>query len=312
MPEPRHEGARHDGASWPLAVSSLGMPGAPLPDFLATALAHGCTAVELRVADGEATHLGLTPAERQAVRRACAERGLGVISLASYVKICAPGDDAEVVQDLCAHLELAADLGAPGVRVFPGGAGDGQDDARARGRIAAAAGVAQECGVRVLVETHDSHPRGADVARVLDGPWPDGVVGAIWDAAHPWVAGEEPAGSWRVLAPWLASVQIKDLAERRVGATPALVGHGVLPWGEITDVLRAGGYAGPMNLEWEKPWHDGLPELNVALGAAASWLSSVASPHPDRAHHGRAHHGRAHPDQPHHGPPRHDPPREEA
>ena len=45
-------------------------------------------------------------------------------------------------------------------------------------------------------------------------------VGAIWDVAHPWLAGEEPAETWQALAPYLSHVQVKDVAERRPGATP--------------------------------------------------------------------------------------------
>lgn len=269
------EGGDPTRSAWPLAVSTLGMPRAPLPEFLALAQKHGCTAVDLRAAEGECVHVGLDAQQRQAIRRACAAAGLAVLAVSSYVKICAPGDDAAVVQNLADHLRLAADLGAPGVRVFPGGAGDGQDDDRARRRLAAAAPIAQRCAVRVWVETHDSHPRGADVRRLLTGPWPDGVVGAIWDAAHPWIAGEEPATTWRALADVLEFVQLKDVTARKVGAEPRLMGDGVLPWETITEQLRAGGYARPLCLEWEKLWFPELPDLDAALGAAATWLSTV-------------------------------------
>lgn len=274
-PETGGDTAQQSGSAWRLAVASLGMPAAPLSDFLALARRHGCAAVDLRAAEGEPVHVGLDHEERQAVHRCCAEQELEVLALSSYVKICAPGDDAAIVQDLADHLRLAADLGAAGVRVFPGGAGDEQDDERAHRRLAAATPVAEQLGVRVLVETHDSHPRGSDVARLVQGPWSGGAVGAIWDAAHPWAAGEAPADTWHALSDVLAFVQVKDVAARRVGAEPRLIGRGVLPWDTITAELHAGDYAGPMCLEWEMPWFPDLPDLDTALGAAAAWLRSV-------------------------------------
>jgi sugar phosphate isomerase/epimerase len=261
---------------FPLAVSSLGMPGAGLDAFLAVAQRHGCSAVELRVAAGEPVHLGLDASGRAAVRQACAAAGLSILSLGSYVRICAPGEDAPVLDLLDAHLRLAADVGAAGVRVFPGGDGTA-DDERGRARLARAATVADALGVTVLVETHDSHPTGADVARLLTAPG-SAPVGVIWDAVHPWVAGEEPEQTAAALGGRLAYVQIKDVATRRRGAGPVVPGEGVVPLDALAAVLRDIGYAQPISLEWEKPWHPQIPDLDTALGATTRRLGRAPEP----------------------------------
>lgn len=248
-------------------MSSLGLPDGDVGEFLALAAAHGCRSIELRTAAGQPVSTCLDDAARAELRKRLA--GFEVLALASYQRICADEPD-----ELPAHLRLAADVGAAGVRVFPGG--DGTEEAHRRGiaRVAAAADLAARLGVRILLETHDTHPRGADVARLLDSPDLAGApVGAIWDVAHPWVAGEEPAATWDALSPYLSHVQVKDVEERRPGATPTFPGEGALPLDDVLRVLADGGYGGPLVLEWEKPWHPQIPGLGVALRVTSRWLS---------------------------------------
>ncbi|MGH8794351.1 MAG: sugar phosphate isomerase/epimerase, partial [Stackebrandtia sp.] len=96
--------------------STLGFPGRPVADVLATATRHGAGLVQLRVADDEPVHVGLSPAERRDVRDQFAAAGVGLAALATYVRL----SDADLAAPLAAHVELAADLGAPALRLFPG------------------------------------------------------------------------------------------------------------------------------------------------------------------------------------------------
>ena len=243
------------------AASTLGLPGAGLDEIVAVLTAGGCTGVELRAGDEQPVHTGLTRSERLDVRRALAVAGLHPLAVSSYVKICAPGDDRAIVDELIAHVDLAADLGADGVRIFPGGQDD-HDDERGVSRLTQAAGPAERRGVRLLLETHDSHPRGADVARLLDGT----DVGVIWDFVHPWRNGEAPADTYAAIAGRLAYVQLKDTT----ADGPALVGAGDVPLDDIRTAL--GSYDGWWSLEWEKAWHPETPPLSEALVSARSWL----------------------------------------
>ena len=243
------------------AASTLGVPDAGLDEIVAVLTAGGCTGVELRAGAGQAVHTGLSGSERLEVRRALAGAGLHPLAVSSYVKICAPGNDREIVDDLVAHVELAADLGADGVRIFPGGQ-DEHDDERGATRLAEAAGPAARRGVRLLLETHDSHPRGVDVARLLA----DTDVGVIWDLVHPWHAGEAPADTYAAIRDRLAYVQLKDAT----ADGPALIGAGDVPLGDVRSVLRD--YDGWWSLEWERAWYPEIPPLSEALVSARSWL----------------------------------------
>ncbi|WP_412538795.1 sugar phosphate isomerase/epimerase family protein [Longispora sp. K20-0274] len=251
-----------------LAFSTLGCSGLPLAELVALARSTGWTGVELRVAPDEPVHLGLTSAGRARVRAALS--GVTPLCLASYVKVAAAGDDDACVADALAHARLAADLDIRAVRVFPGAEapGPGADDTAVR-RLSAIA-HALPAGVEIWLETHDSHPRGTDVARVLERV-DDPRVSAIWDLLHPWRAGETVRETLAALRPYLAHVQLKDVA----GAddlTPLPLGTGVVPLAAALDLLAGTGYAGWYSLEWESKWHPGAGPLAGALTASRTWL----------------------------------------
>src|SRR5215217_5261797 len=217
-----------------LAFSTLGCSGWPLSEVAALARDSGWMGLELRAAADEPVHTGLTAARRAAARSQL--DGIEVLCIASYVRVAAAGDDDSCVADALAHAQLAVDFGARAVRVFPGAPGPGPDaDARAARRLAAIAARLPD-GVEIWLETHDSHPRGVDVARVLaavDHP----RVRAIWDVLHPWRVGEALTISAAALHPYLAHVQVKDVASVE-DRTPLPLGAGSIPLGDVLTLLR--------------------------------------------------------------------------
>ena len=249
--------------SWPLAFSTLGCSGMPLADVAELARSTGWLGLELRAADDEPVHIGLSARERAAAREVLESGGVTVLAVASYVRVASGAvSDDECVAAIAAHAELARDLGAPYVRVFPGAEEPGAEaDARAVRRLNAAAARLPE-GVAILLETHDSHPQGVDIARVLSRV--SGDVGTIWDVMHPWRTGEPIAVTKEVLAPYLRHVQVKDVLspqERK----PLPLGEGTIPLGEFYAALRELGYQGWMSLEWESKWHPDAVPLAEAL-----------------------------------------------
>lgn len=246
------------------AFSTLGCPAASIAEIADLAYASGWTAVELRSSEDSAVHVGLSLSDRSAI--AAALGGVERICLATYVTLdSADATDAVVLEGIRAEAELARDLGFTAIRVFAGG----DDDVAIVRRLRTAAGCS---GVDIWLETHDSHSTGLSVARVLDAV-DDERVGAIWDIAHPWAAGEPVTTTAALLAPWLRHVQIKDVSSRR-DPLPVLPGTGVLPLGDVLTQLDARGYDGYLGLEWELRWHPELPPLAEALSAADSWLKS--------------------------------------
>ncbi|MYS22970.1 MULTISPECIES: sugar phosphate isomerase/epimerase family protein [unclassified Streptomyces] len=257
------------------AFSTLGVPALPIDQVVRLASEHGYHGVELRASEEGPVHTGLSAAERARVAEQFAKAGVEILTVAAYAKVAAPGEDRPVLDEICAAMELAADLGASFVRVFPGG-GDlpqASADGFAARRLAAAAPIAGDLGVRVLLETHDSHRNGADVARVL-GLVGHHSTGAIWDIMHTWLAGEQPSSTYPVLAPYLGYVQVKDIASV-ADTAPLPLGAGVLPLAETVEVLSRAGWDGWLCWEYEKRWHSAAPELPGLLTAGRELLERL-------------------------------------
>lgn len=290
----------------PLAYSTLGCPGDSLAQVIATAHAAGATGLEIRAADGEFAYPGMAATQRAEVASELAAAGLTVLTLASYVRICAPaaaalagdGADDPVLTELLAAVELAADLSAGNrgagaqVRVFPGAGLEPCElgaqpsavmlaaDLLGASRLNLAAQRARELGVTMLLETHDSHPRGADIVRILAHVDSEAPVKVIWDLMHPWRHDEAPAHTAELLADSLAYAQYKD-GVRNVGTNSVeltLPGQGELPLVQMRDLVAgisaSHGITDPwVSLEWERAWHPHLPPVAEALEALKSILA---------------------------------------
>lgn len=255
-----------------LALSTLGLPGMPLTEVIPLAADHGWSGLELRCAPGEPVHTAMTATARRRARRALDSAGLTPLAVASYVGVAEPGEDGPLVAALLEHLRLAADLGAPHVRVFPRGneGATGEADRRAARRLAAVADEAQALGVRVLLETHDSHRAGRDAARVLDLVGHP-AIGALWDLLHTQLAGETPPTSWEALRPHLGYVQVKDVSGL-TDLTPLALGAGVLPIGECVRLLPPDCW---VSWEYEAPWYPDAAPLAPLLGPGADHLARL-------------------------------------
>lgn len=277
----------------PLAFSTLGCPEDSLDQVIETAHASGSTGLELRCAEGQIVFPGMSADAVSQIASQIKAAGLEIVTLASYVRVAAPepsGAQGEVAAELEGAVVLASVLGAPYIRVFPGAglppALDGiitdemaAADQRAAHRLNAAAAKASELGVTILLETHDSHPRGEDINRILAHVDPAANVSVIWDLMHPWRHDEDPARTAELLAPHLAYAQYKDGIRLESGNNVSLTlpGQGQLPLREmqklVADISRQHGIADPwISLEWERAWHPELPPLDQALASLKSAL----------------------------------------
>ncbi|MFI6276499.1 sugar phosphate isomerase/epimerase family protein [Streptomyces sp. NPDC050988] len=259
-----------------LAFSTLGVPGLPISDVVRLAATHGYHGVELRTHPEEPVHLGMDTSERTDVAAEFKAAGIEVLGLAGYARVAAPGDDGPVIAEIRGLLELARDLGAPYVRVFPGGGPDQspeEADATAARRLGTAAEYAADLGVRILLETHDSHRTGADAIRVL-GLVGHRQAGALWDVMHTWLGGEQPPSTFAALSPHLGYIQVKDIASAD-DTTPLPLGTGVLPLTECVELLSREGWDGWLCWEYEKRWYEAAAPLEGLLGAGREHLSRL-------------------------------------
>lgn len=254
--------------SWKLAVSTLGMPGVTVPEAVRTALAHGCDGLEVRAHPDEEVHLGLSEQRAKDVGGRIREAGLEVSCLAGYAKVCAPGPDGPVIAELRELIELAARIGAPSLRVFPGGLDGG--DGSARERIGAVLPDLRAHGVRLLLETHDSHPTGESAMRLAEPHGDPGSVAVLWDALHPWRSGEAPERTRAELGNYLGYFQVKDAIPEGDRWFPVPPDEGRVPLDDCGSLLRS--WSGWISLEWELAWHPKAGPVSAPLRATAEWF----------------------------------------
>lgn len=256
-----------------LAFSTLGVPGLPVADVIELATAHGYQGVELRGHPEEPVHPGLTERERAAAAGAFKAAGVEVLTIAGYAKVAdVSAADAQVFGEVGELLRLARDMGASYVRVFPGGgdADPAEADAAAARRLGAAAEIAADLGVTILLETHDSHRTGAAAERVV-ATVGHPRVGVLWDLMHTWLGGEAPLRTRTALGPYLGYVQVKDVASKD-DTTPLGLGEGVLPLGACLASLPEDMW---VCWEYEKRWYPQAGELPGRLGAGAAYLRGL-------------------------------------
>ncbi|UGY91530.1 sugar phosphate isomerase/epimerase family protein [Streptomyces gobiensis] len=268
-----------------LAFSTLGAPGLPIRDVVRLAADCGFHGVELRAHPEEPVRPGLTLNQRVDVVEAFRSADIRILALAGYTHVAEPGADEPVLAEIRQLLELARDLGARYIRVFPGG-GDSspvEGEATAARRLGEVAPYAADLGVRVLLETHDSHRTGAAAVRCVQ-PVGHGSVGVLWDVLHTWLGGEAPATTHELLAPYLGYVQVKDIAAAG-DTTPLPPGTGVLPLAEVIGLLSRAGWDGWLCWEYEKRWYPRIPELAGLLPAARAHLLRLLAGCADHADH---------------------------
>ncbi len=247
----------------------------PVGEVVRLAAGAGFDGVELRAHPEEQVHPRIGLRERTAVRQQFADAGMEILAVSGYARVAAAHDERgeeELAAELTELVVLASDLGAKFVRVFPGG-GDRpaeEADAEAARHLAAVAPFAAERDVRVLLETHDSHPRGADAARIV-GPVGHRHIGVLWDVLHPWLRGEASADTFAALAPYLGFVQVKDVASAEDTA-PLPLGAGSVPLADCVGALVRAQWDGWLCWEYEKRWYPRAADLPGLLSAGREHL----------------------------------------
>ena len=250
----------------PLAFSTLGCPGDSLAQVIDIARATGATGLEIRVADGEFAHTSLTAAERATIASELANAGLTLVSLASYVRVCAP-------------LESA---GTPDGDTGPAGA-PGSGTPGSGGPVAPVASGAND---PVLADLLFAVELAADLSAGNRGA---GAQLRVFPGAglEPCERGAEPSAEL-LAADRLAGDRLNAAAPRarELGVTMLLETHDSHP--RASDVMRILAHVAPdapIKVIWDlmHPWrHDEAPEVTAQLLADslayAQYKDGVRSP----------------------------------
>jgi sugar phosphate isomerase/epimerase len=261
----------------PLAVSTLGCPKWDWDTIVRNTSQWGFAALELRgiqdqmdlpkCAEFSGTRL-------KATLRDLSAAGLKISDLGASAQMHEPdpAKRARHMDEARRFIDLARQLRAPYVRVFPDRLIPGEDKQVTFARISEGlhelGEYARPAGVTIIVESHGEFRRAETIIPILEGAKSKNVA-FLWDAHHTCVEGEKPADTYRDLGKYTRHTHLKDSVpvpgkpkeERRY----VLTGTGDVPVKETVRVLARAGYKGYYCFEWEKRWHPDIEEPEVAF-----------------------------------------------
>ena len=235
------------------------------PDYepdkvLATAVRYGYEGVEPRaeVDHKHGIEVTTTKKERARIKAQFADAGIKMACLATsctYAQAEAR-DRQQMIDTTRQHIELAADCGAPAIRVFGGLTPAGLELAEAKQLVAeclaAVADFAQQHQVHVCLETHDAYCRAADAAEVVrqvNHPH----VGINWDMMHCVRLGETIAEAFAHVHNYVRHTHIHDGTwpeGRPDEVTVTYMGQGQVDHQEAVRLLASINYEGALSGEW--------------------------------------------------------------
>src|SRR3954447_20736134 len=209
-----------------------------LPTILKRLEALGYAGVELRTGHAHGVEVGLSPAQREEVRKRFEDSPVELAGLGSAFEYQS-ADPAEVrknIEGTKEYVRLAHDIGSPGVKVRPNGIPRGANldqTLRQIGRALHEVGEdAAGFGVEIRVEVHGAITQElkhfARILQYADHP----NVYACWNSNSTDVIKGSVKETFALVAPRIREVHLHDMTDA------------AYPWRELFSLLAAQGYQG--------------------------------------------------------------------
>ena len=238
------------------AFMSFSCPTATFDELLAMAVQYGYSGIEPRVAGNQnhGVELEASAEQRATFQQKAADAGIDICCLAAGNRFVDPDNRDAQLAEARQYIELAADIGAPLLRVFGGRLPAGLSrEAAIDGLVDAFRCLAEwagEWGVVVCLETHDDWCNPQHVATVLervDNP----AAGVNWDVIHPlYREGWTLADSYRAVRPWIRHVHIHDVSMTPDRLDYQALGTGDVDHRQVLQLLHSDSYTGHLSGEW--------------------------------------------------------------
>jgi sugar phosphate isomerase/epimerase len=260
----------------PIGFSTLGCPEWEWKNILDQAARHGFGAIEMRGLAGEMDLPKSPQFTGDRLKESLKDLealGLKIATLGASANMHEPdaAKRARQMDEAKRFIELAHQLRAPYVRVFPNQLVKGEDRKVTIDRIIAGlrelGDQAKGSGVTIIVESHGEFVTSPPLLEIIEGAGRPNVA-FLWDAHHTCVAGEAPAETFRRLGRYVRHTHLKDSRAPKgdeKGRRYVLTGSGEVQVKETVKVLAAGGYRGYYSFEWEKKWHPEIEAPEIAI-----------------------------------------------
>ncbi len=264
-----------------ISFSTLACPDWTLAQVIAMAVRERYDGIELRFVQGEDSLWRLpvfSGTELASTKRALQDHALTISCLDTSCRFDSPDavERERWIMEGERMADLAAELGAPGLRVFGDTIRSGADRKSTQSWIADSvrtlADRTKSRGVEVWVENHGDFVTAKQTAAILaqtDSP----NAGVVWDPANSYAAAQErPAEGAALLGATIRHVHIKDLQHHQANWSYVLNGEGEFPFVELKDALDQLHYDRFLSFEWEKKWHPSIADPEIALPHFARWF----------------------------------------
>lgn len=253
-----------------IAFSTLGCPKWTWQRILTEAQRMGYNGIELRFIEDRRDLLQTPELQKEALpttKQQLKDAHLEISCVGSSVQLVL--DDDAMIEVGKRHIDLAADIGAPFMRVFGGHIKDRAREEALKIAVRNFRALADHAAgrrVRVIVETHDDFSNSESVADLMKRTnHPN--TGVLWDIHHPYrLHGETPAQAFATIGPHVHYVHVKDSKDLGDGKYRYVaIGEGDVPIAQCLNLLKTAGYDGWISFEWEKTWHPEIEEPQVVF-----------------------------------------------
>ncbi|RKU13440.1 xylose isomerase [Candidatus Poribacteria bacterium] len=209
-----------------------------VPTIINNCAATGFQGVELRTTHAHNVEVNLSPNERQEVRQQFEDSPIELAGLGSAFDYHST-DSEEVHQNIEGtkeYAQLAADVGAPGVKVRPNGLPEGVSTEKTLTQIGLSlrecGEFANNLGVQIRLEVHGRETSHVPhIRRIMEIAEHDNVF-VCWNSNPGEVEGGSVKNNFSLVKEWIRLVHINELHRREY------------PWHELFSLLQASGYEG--------------------------------------------------------------------
>lgn len=263
-----------------LSYTTMATPGMSVSDEVDLARRFGYNGIDLRVSD----HLGElklnSPShEIKEIKVILQSAGISLAGLFCYNR-CAGADKSswvEMKESILRHLELAAIIGSPSIRIF---AGDPlkhaapEDFIKKTAEIIAEALGTDRTDISVLLQNHlngFSAAQGVTMAELIG----NNRFGLAFSPDHCVLMGEKPEQIAEMLKKHTKQLYAADLTVNGDGHKSTLPGKGTVDLKKAFDLIGGLPFGGWITFKWEKIWNPELETAEIALPHFKEYVTST-------------------------------------
>ena len=209
-----------------------------IPTIIEHCEATGFQGVELRTTHAHNVEVNLSAAERRDVRKQFEDSSIELAGLGSAFEYHSPDSDElrQNIEGTKVYSQLAADVGAPGVKVRPNGLPDSVPEQTMLEQIGNSlrecGEFAKNLGVQIRLEVHGRQTSHLPHIRTIMEIADHDNVSVCWNSNPGEVANGSVKSNFDLVKDWIRLVHINELHRREY------------PWRELFSLLKDSNYDG--------------------------------------------------------------------